>query len=91
MSLDKRWDSDLANARKILAHTRDEINKAVTQQNPLAGDGTKERLVKDAWTAKLKDMRENNKDDYRDLMAVIGFFETVGLMIKMGYISTEPI
>jgi hypothetical protein len=91
MNLDKRWDYDLATARKILAHTRDEINTAVTQDNPLASDGAKERLVKDAWTNKLKYMRDNEKDSYRDLMAIIGFFETVGLMIKMGYISEEPI
>lgn len=91
MELDKRWDSDLKAARKIYGFARDEINLSVSQMYPLARDGEKELRVQEAWTRRLDDMRANNKDDYRELMAIMGFFETVGLMVKLGYISSEPI
>jgi hypothetical protein len=91
MDLDKRWDTDLDGSRKIFSQAREEIAKTVGQEHPLAREEDREAYVKSAWTTKLNDMRNNQKDDYRKLMAIMGFFETVGLMVKMEYIDQVPI
>src|ERR1700684_220819 len=91
IQLDKRWDIDLSECRKKLAHLRDEINRSVTDSNPLANDGAKDNLVVQEWTSRLREIRKHQKDDYAHLMAIIGFFETVGLMVDLGYIDRAPI
>jgi hypothetical protein len=71
MELDKRWDSqEMAEARVLWMRTRDDIDKIVSTQYPLANDGEKLRRVSDEWTKMLAQAREKDHPTYVKLVSI---------------------
>lgn len=92
MELDNRWDStEMQASRKIFREMKDHLEETVGAANPVAGDHKRIELAKQAWSNALKEKRKNSIDEYSQLMAICGFFETVGLMVKRQYIMTEDV
>lgn len=92
MEIDLRWDSDeLRRARKLLHALTDEINIDTTRKHSTATAEQRDKAVKRAWAERLRRKREENLDDYMALMAICGFFETVGLMVERKYIELDEI
>lgn len=92
LELDARFDSpEMKAARDLFAKLRDDILNTVSTKNSSAKDSVKERLVCEEWKKVLAEMRSQDQDNYLILIGFLGFFETVGLMVKRKYISKEDV
>jgi hypothetical protein len=90
LELERRWDGDdIKAARALFAKTREEITKKVSEDHPLTRDGAKEEKQQEEWTKRLAQMRKEDPDQYRKLMSMWGFFETVGLTVRRKYILED--
>lgn len=90
LDLDTRWDSpDMQITRQLFARTNIDIGKIVSQEKPLAKDSAKAEIIKEKWAEHLGKLREEDINSYTSLMAMCGFFETVGIMVDRDYLSKE--
>lgn len=86
MELDKRWDSsDLRKSRRLYTAAAAKIDAHLAA----IGQPRDKANIRAGWTRFLKDCRANNKEDYSQLLMMLSFFETVGLMVKKDYISED--
>jgi hypothetical protein len=92
LQLDDRFEADsMKEARTLMRTTQDAVKSAVTQANLHATDEAKEEPMRAEWGKQLSAMRASNQQDYMKLLAYVGFFETVGRMVKLKYVSLEDI
>lgn len=92
MELDNRWDSiEMLRARSIFNAMKEAISAQVGTNNPRVGDDARKDLVQLAWQAALQAKRTNVPNEYRRLMSICGFFETVGLMVHKDYIMIDDV
>lgn len=90
MDLDHRWDSgEIRKARAFFGNLREDITKEISQKFPLDSDKVKLRKAKAEWTKQLAALRKADPANYRLLITICGFFESVGMMVKRDYISKE--
>lgn len=88
LDLDKRWDSaEMQETRRLFTATSSDISKMVAEEIPRANDAGREARTREKWAEYLKHYRDHDVETYSKLMAMCGFFETVGVMVKKGYIS----
>ncbi len=78
-------------SRMIYHATRDEINAKVGVDHPRANDGERKKFIEKAWIDSLGAKRINDPKQYGQLMAICGFFETVGLMVEKEYIKVDDV
>lgn len=79
LELEKQWES-VSKARREMIKELDAVRKSVT------GGGNRYAKTQKAATVRLKWLRENEYDNFYLLFSYLGFFETVGLMVRKGYI-----
>lgn len=92
MHLDNRWDShDLHNSRLSFRAMRNAIHAKIGSENPRVGDAERKNLMKQEWANNLREKRANDPEGYSRLMAMCGFFETVGLMVQREYIQIDDV
>lgn len=92
LQLDERFDStEMKDARALLYTKLDEVKHAVATAQPLANEAQRNTLCRTEWAARLGDMRVNDNGNYMKLLVFAGFFETVGLMVNMRYISSTDV
>jgi hypothetical protein len=92
LELDRRWDSEtMTAARLFLTTIREAAAKEVAEKFPTQNDGVKERHIAELVYAKLNELHTTESPDYQKLLSICGFFETAGLMVKLGHVSTEEI
>jgi hypothetical protein len=90
LDLDARFDSEgLRAARDLFSSLRQDIHTIVSTNNPHANDAAKRDLICAEWRQALADLRKNDTDSYIMLIGWLGFFETLGLMVKKRYISEQ--
>lgn len=90
MELDHRWDAgEIREARALFLSIREEITKAVSNNNPLDGDHAKMEKAKAEWKSHLAGLRKDDRPKYQQLIGLCGFFESVGMMVKREYISKD--
>jgi hypothetical protein len=91
LAIDQRWDNDMREARTVLAEMTDDIAAIVKLKNPtLKGAGLRKAIRKE-WFTTLNGMRHQRDSSYMNVLAVCGFFETVGLMVKKNYVSAKDV
>jgi hypothetical protein len=87
MQLDNRWDSQaLKESRLIFNAMHDEILVTVGAANPAVNDTERKRHIALEWANMLREKRKASREEYASLMAMCGFFETVGLMVGRDYV-----
>lgn len=90
LELDSRWDSeDMKTSRKLLGSLGTQIAKLVSDANPTITDNAKHCLLVAEWAKQMKLLRAENDDAYLKLMGMLGFYETLGLMVRRKYIGKE--
>ena len=90
LELDARFDSaELREARNLLARMAETINQSVATKNPQAKDAAKRQAVCREWQILLGAQRTEYVDSYQKLIGYMGFFETLGLMVKKKYVSRQ--
>lgn len=88
LDLDMRWDSpDMQETRRLFGDTNSDLVAIVSNDFPQANDAAREQKVREKWTEHLRNLREQDVQNYTKLMSMCGFFETVGLMVKKNYVS----
>lgn len=90
--LDKMWESkEFAGARTKF----DKLRKAVEDwcdQNHAYLDGTgKEERIRERMAEVMSKLREENLEEYTDIMKLCGFYETAGMLVERGYVAFEDI
>lgn len=91
MELDNRWDSaEMREARRISFEWTQKIDKTVSAKQ-FADQDQRAAAISAEWTSLLRDARSNDMREYAKLMAMCGFFETVGVMVKKDYIAAPDV
>jgi len=92
LELDARFDSsEMRQARNQFATVSEDVEKVVAANHPLANDVAKREHAAQLWKETLGLLRTDNEATYLKLIGWCGFFETVGLMVKKGYLSEEDV
>lgn len=92
LELDRRFEGpELSIARRILAQIRDQAATTVGLANPLASENARMQLMKPECGRIMSDTRANDPKTYSRVMSVLGFFETVGLMVDQEYVALSEI
>jgi len=91
LSLDHRWDNELAAARSAFKKAQEEIKKSILDKDPRVGGTEKAKRTREKWTEMLRRIRDTDPDQYRQFMSICGFFETVGMMVRQKYIDEAAV
>ncbi|MEX2629531.1 MAG: hypothetical protein WD341_06285 [Tistlia sp.] len=92
LELDRRFDEPtMAEARVLWSDLQDKAQEIVTDRAPRVNDGERMQQVQAEFTKILGQMREGDEEGYSKLMKILGFFETVGLMVRHGYVPLDDI
>src|ERR1700722_175719 len=92
LELDRRFEGpELSAVRRALQGIRDGAVIAVGQAHPAAGDGERATQIRAECLRVITDMRTHPPDNYSQLLSFMGFFETVGLMVRRRYVVIEEI
>jgi hypothetical protein len=91
-NLDRRWESsEMWNGRKLFRDLNEKLKKTVSGAHPMLGDGQKRERLHEEFAKELANLRATKPEDYMAIMRLCGFFETVGLMVEMGYVPLKEI
>jgi hypothetical protein len=92
LDLDARYESkDLRDARRKVHGLLWEYTDEASKQMPKGNDEARAQYVRGKFSTELARLRAEKIDEYMDLMLFCGFFESVGLMVKRGYVKFEDI
>lgn len=92
LQLDERFDSqELRDARTLFADMHGDIQQIVSGQNLNANDQKKRELVCQEWTKTLNNLLSQDHSGYLRLLGYLGFFETIGVMVKKKYIAEHDV
>ena len=93
LSLEQRWNSDqVREARKCLVGLASQLRQEVFKEHNHLNDDAAMQKVQSRFTDELsKLMKEDLTGRYVVVLRVFGFFETVGLLVRRGYVSIEDI
>jgi hypothetical protein len=92
LEMDTRWDSeDIKDARALIVAYNEDIGTLVSQNAPLANDAARQALVQQEWSKVLSQLRSSKDHNYGKLIGYCGFFETVGMMVRKGYMSADDV
>lgn len=95
LNLDERFESkELAEAQAELHRLHNRFRKEAAEQMPSADRSAREFEVRKKFALELRRLCDGAPDEYglyRKLMGLIGFFDTVGLMVQKGYVKYEDI
>ncbi len=81
----------MAMARQLLRDLTDKLMTKVTEAYPKLDDASKAVKLREAFAEKLAELRRTNIKVYSNLLRFCGFFETVGLMVDLGYVELTDI
>lgn len=92
LKLDQRWDGPvLAEARRLVYEIRDDVAKGVANKHPRLDDRARGTKISEGFAERLAALLENDVTKYLSIMHFCGFFETVGLMVRQGYVPIDDI
>lgn len=92
LELDHRFESyEMTKARDLLNDYCDSIMREVTAKHNLLDEANRTVKFQEAFADKLNELRREDRKNYTALMRFCGFFETVGLMVKLGYVELGDI
>jgi hypothetical protein len=92
MEIDLRWDSEeIRKARRMYFAIGEDIKKIIAEENLVANDSIRQQKYREKWREALSQNRKADLDNYITLMALCGFFETVGLMVSRDYVKLDEI
>lgn len=92
LELDRRFEGpELQAARRTMHQMREHSATLASQQHPQGGDAQRLSFMRQRCTQTIEEMRRQDPRGYSRLMRVLGFFETVGVMVKRNYIALDEI
>lgn len=92
LEMDGRWESaEMKDARDCFMAVRQEVLQAVGTGNPQMNDAARTQLMRQVWATKLSQLRLANDPKYSQIMRICSFFETVGLLVKKGYVRRDDV
>lgn len=90
--LDGRWEGQhMAKARIQFDILYDELHKRVCEDHPTVNDDKLFEHLQRKFSGRLEEFRGTDKEKYQQLLQIIGFFETAGMLVAKKYISAEDI
>lgn len=90
--LDKRWEgSDMADARKEFTKKYEEIHTSICSNQPKLGSAAHLANMQKPFADYLSQAKKDDIENYSNIMKIMGFFETAGMLIKQNYIPLEDI
>jgi hypothetical protein len=92
LELDARFEGDdLSEARKLYNTTLDSLDKEIAAKNHrLDGPARHEKLA-EAMADCLNEWQASSPKSYGRMRQYLGFFETVGLMVRQKYIKIDDV
>lgn len=92
MTLDGRWDSqEMIEARHLFYHRKELVENLVAENHRRLDNEARKSRIQTEFNNQLQEMRENQTEQYTKLLRFCAFFETVGLMVKQGYVDIDEI
>lgn len=92
LELDTKWDShSMEETKDVIMEEHEKIMAEIGGAFPTENDGAKMKRYQDRFTERLRELRTTDQDRYRTAKRMCNFFETVGLMVSLGYIDIELI
>lgn len=94
LELDRRWDTPEVNKslRSFRAICDEELKRAASS-SPQGDESTRVSMAVAAFTIRLREMRndDSQRERYNDLLTLPNLLETIGVMVKKGYVGIEDI
>jgi hypothetical protein len=92
LNLEQRWNSEQIRETRICINEFSRQLKAeVFQEHAQLRDEAALEKVQEKFTAELLRLQKEDSQKYIVLMRILGFFETVGLLVKRKYIELEDV
>ena len=96
LELDSRWESDrIRQAASLFARMRREEIQKAGKNDPHLNDEQKRHYAAITFNDQLNIIRSSTElqdlEKYRSLIGLAGFVETMGVMVKRGYVPAEDI
>jgi hypothetical protein len=93
LNLVDKWNSEeMLASRRLFRARHSEIKQSINDQHRSLNDQQCTTKVNESFNALLGNLYDNDLvGDYLILMRMMGFFETVGLLVRKGYISIDDI
>jgi hypothetical protein len=90
LQLDERWDSpEISESFIKFYEMRSTAIAEVEKLGLNLSDVAKVQRAADSFPDRLTELRSNKPEEYKRLTLLLGFFETMGVMVKKGYVSDE--
>ncbi len=90
LELDRRFEGEqMFKTREALLELRDTLTIKISGTHQLLDDQHRTEKLKIEFHEELEKLRTSSRPKYTTLMRFCGFFETVGLMVKLGYVGLE--
>ena len=92
LELDRRFESpDMVETRKAFVELWENTERDIAADHPRLDDAARRKKIQLQCAEVLKTIREKDLDRYLVLLRFVGFFETVGVMIKHGFVPVKII
>ena len=90
LELDRRFEGEkMIHTREALLEMRDTLTIKISGSHQLLDDHHRTEKLNSEFHKELEKLRISDRSKYTTLMRFCGFFETVGLMVELGYIELE--
>lgn len=90
LDLDSRFEGEqMFETREALLEMRDTLTIKISGSHQLLDDHHRTQKLNIEFHKELEKLRTSARPKYTTLMRFCGFFETVGLMVKLGYVGRE--
>lgn len=90
--LDRMYEStEFANARAEFFHLHEKIKEQIKSSHQHQTEEAKDNALREEISRRLYVMRSDDKEPYLKFLKLCGFFETVGLLERQGYVSLNDI
>lgn len=90
LQLDRQWDQ-LKPQRKSFTDIRLKIRARILPNFADKEDSVRDTELRKAYKAHFDKMFKENIDDFADLCEYLSFFETIGLMVRKGYLPFKDV
>jgi len=92
LSLEERWNSEpMRQARLRLIEVSSRLRDEAFKENMHLKDDAALGKVQEKFTVELKKLRKEDDTKYIELMRSLGFYETVGILVRRNYVAIEDV
>lgn len=85
LELETKWDR-IEGSRKRARVIEDAVRKDVFSRHSNKKDSEQEKLLREAYADYLRDLKASEPESFTELSEYWGFHETLGLMVRKGYV-----